>query len=477
MIYAQGTISLVSGSAIARGTGTRFKDNINGIAPGQIIVIQSGSSNLLHMIQAVNSDTELVLADKATVTLSNATYQIQTTVPDSISDGVRRMVAANSYIIQFLQNMDKWMSQNGTVEVTLPNGQVVTLQSIRALQAALEGKADKAESQQAIRALQAAMDGKLDKSGGIATGELDAQRISSRVGNKRYMLGVRDNGQAFLDYWDGAKWLGEVLHPHQGGTMALAEKTVTSQGINLSTRSINAFLKPDYYYQPAGAEATDDRGYPVQQFGLLEVLPSDYRGGYVIQRYTAGHSGDTFVRKYTDLGGSPWSCFIKADISTGLKRVTVDGSGFVKKASPIIQIHPSGNFDTNDESEGAIVSKLGTGHYQITGVLGYNADGAWGVHGGISSPKNNNGLELIYIDDTVNKDGSITIETFHRQHAHLPDRFQNKRIKAIIDGEKVYYKDGESCDIPEGCRLDVRVQMPESLVWNLSQGEVEVEND
>ncbi|MDX8001146.1 hypothetical protein FE394_18645, partial [Xenorhabdus sp. Reich] len=85
---------------------------------------------------------------------------------------------------------------------------------------------------------------------------------------------------------------------------------------------------------------------------------------------------------------------------------TVDGSGFYKKSSPIIQISPDGTFTTNDESEGATVTKLGTGHYQIANVLGYNADGAWGVHGGISSPKNNNGLELIYIDDRVNKDGS-----------------------------------------------------------------------
>ncbi|MBD2826815.1 phage tail fiber protein, partial [Xenorhabdus szentirmaii] len=34
---------------------------------------------------------------------------------------------------------------------------------------------------------------------------------------------------------------------------------------------------------------------------------------------------------------------------------------------------------------------------------------------------------------------------------------------------KVYYADGEPCDIPEGCRLDVRVQMPEDSVWNQKQ--------
>ncbi|MBD1229536.1 hypothetical protein IDH36_18750 [Xenorhabdus griffiniae] len=159
----------------------------------------------------------------------------------------------------------------------------------------------------------------------------------------------------------------------------------------------------------------------------------------------------------------------------GTRNTTVDNNGFLKKASPIIQIHPDGKFTTNDESEGATVTKLGIGHYQISGVLGYNADGAWGVHGGISSPKNNNGLELIYIDDQVQKDGCITIKTFHRQHTHLPKQFQNKRIKDIVDGEKVYYADAEPCDIPEGCRLDVRVQMPEDSVWNLRQGVVNSE--
>ncbi|MBD2798262.1 hypothetical protein ID856_17315 [Xenorhabdus sp. 18] len=152
-----------------------------------------------------------------------------------------------------------------------------------------------------------------------------------------------------------------------------------------------------------------------------------------------------------------------------------DNNGFIKTSSPIIQIHPDGKFTTNDESEGATVTKLGTGHYQVSGVLGYNADGAWGVHGGISSPKNNNGLELIYIDDKVHKDGSITIETFHRQHAHLPERFQNKRFKSIVDGEAVYYADGEPCDIPEGCRLDVHVQMPTDSVWNQKQASSEEE--
>ncbi|MEG7515692.1 hypothetical protein V6E17_11920, partial [Morganella morganii] len=129
--------------------------------------------------------------------------------------------------------------------------------------------------------------------------------------------------------------------------------------------------------------------------------------------------------------------------------------------------------DTNDESEGAEVSRTGTGQYHITGILGYNSDGAWGVNGGISVPKDNNGLELVYVDDRVQSDGSLIIETCHRQHAHLPERFQNWRLKDVTpEGERIFYQDGELCDLPESTRLDVRVEMPQGSVWNVKQREL-----
>ncbi|OWO84608.1 phage tail protein [Photorhabdus luminescens] len=153
-----------------------------------------------------------------------------------------------------------------------------------------------------------------------------------------------------------------------------------------------------------------------------------------------------------------------------------DANGFLKTASPVIEIYPDGTFSTNEESEGAEVIKEGTGVYRILNILGYNADGAWGVHGGISVPCDNNNLELIFVDDQVQPDGSIVIKTFHRQHAHLPERFQNWRLKSIDDnGNKIFYQDGESCDIPDSCRLDIRVQMPEDSLWNLNRKKLQEE--
>ncbi|WP_166309303.1 hypothetical protein [Photorhabdus cinerea] len=44
------------------------------------------------------------------------------------------------------------------------------------------------------------------------------------------------------------------------------------------------------------------------------------------------------------------------------------------------------------------------------------------------------------------------------QHSHLPTRFQNWQLKGIDNNNaRVFYKDRESYDIPEHCRLDVFV--------------------
>ncbi|CDH31167.1 hypothetical protein [Xenorhabdus bovienii] len=144
-----------------------------------------------------------------------------------------------------------------------------------------------------------------------------------------------------------------------------------------------------------------------------------------------------------------------------------DNNGFIKQSSPIIELYPEGQFETNDESEGATVTKLGLGHYKLSGILGYNADGAWGVHGGISVPRDVNGNELVYVDDKVLPDGAIEIRVTHRQNAHMPARLQNRRIKS--QDEQTHYTDDEACDLPAGTRLDVRVQMPEDSIWNQKQ--------
>ncbi|MGJ0580447.1 hypothetical protein ACR71G_20910 [Xenorhabdus bovienii] len=388
MIYSDGTTNIVSGSAIVRGTGTKWKSNINGIAAGQIISIQSGNTVIQNVIQSVNSDTELVLAFAPSVSLNNAKYVISTTVPDTVSDGVRHMCAINAAIILFLQNMDRWMSENGKVEVEMPNGQKVTLDS--------------------IRALQAAMDGKLVK-----------EQNGADIPNKPEF--VKNLG------------LGESAYVQflQVTTKSLIIRSDSPWG------GVSAYRPNGTYWR---IEGNPDDASALLNF--IDRNPDNLNRS--VQSLPKGFG------TLLSLGANCWR----------------DGNGFIKLASPII-IHPDGSFITNDESEGATVTKLGLGHYKISGILGYNADGAWGVHGGISVPRDVNGNELVYVDDKVLPDGAIEIKVTHRQNAHMPARLQNRRIKS--QDEQTHYTDDEPCDLPAGTRLDVRVQMPEDSIWNQKQ--------
>ncbi|MFL7770377.1 SUMF1/EgtB/PvdO family nonheme iron enzyme [Proteus terrae] len=134
MIYTTGTVSTVSGSAIVKGTGTKFKNNNPAINIGMTILIKSGNTNIPYMIKSVNSDTELVLAYPALATATNTTFSIHITEPDNNSDAARTMVAINSYTQYFLDAMNTWMSETGQTKIEMPNGEVITLDSIKKMQ-------------------------------------------------------------------------------------------------------------------------------------------------------------------------------------------------------------------------------------------------------------------------------------------------------------------------------------------------------
>lgn len=133
---------------------------------------------------------------------------------------------------------------------------------------------------------------------------------------------------------------------------------------------------------------------------------------------------------------------------------TVDGNGFIKQASPIVDIFSSGEFKSNHEAEGTSVKRLGIGEYLISGCLGTNSDHGWGgPDGGFEIPTDRNKQPRIWLDYEVKPDGSILVKTYHRTHPDSPIFAQN-----IIEG----VADGDPIDIPAGTFVSVRVQMPET---------------
>ena len=527
MIYTDGTITIKTGSPIVAGTGTQWKKNIHGVAPGQMISIENGINPVNMMIRAVNSDTELVLSFNAPVTLSGAKYSVATTVPDTISDAARTMSANQGYIVYFLQTMQQWMTETGQIEIELPNGQKVTLEDLKGLAsrdwvnrfADQDGEDGILYSKDKKKILRVGNNGNLTylvdgvakflvTDQGVVNTEANIAALGdvsvwNKEKNARLAIAVVGD-RTYLSKYHGGAWKGETVIPDGNGTMAMQEwinervrfepnetlmqhpdhglkdfLTVTKEGtVGVYSQAGNSWR----FMVPAFNDATNA---PVTIHGANLQISNQWDYPGIIYKGIDGSEtgvernpiGNNFITFYLR-GGGRNNCAIGLPIANGEVAVLngnvwVDGNGFIKKSSPIIQINPDGTFDTNDESEGAYVHRTDTGQYHITGILGYNSDGAWGVNGGISVPKDNNGLELVYVADRVLEDGGIIIETCHRQHAHLPERFQNWRLKEVTaDGDRVFYQDGESCDLPESTLLDVRVEMPQGSVWNVKQREL-----
>ncbi len=420
MIYTTGTVSTVSGSAIVSGTGT-------------IILIKNGNANFIYMVDRVNSDTELVISQPATFTVKNTSYSINLTEPNSYSDANNRMTAIASDTTYFLRAMDQWMMNNGVVTVELSNGQKVTLDSIKKMQGDISNKADLTLSK--TQSFTSAIEATTKLTSKSADGKTSISLTTSNAGGTNIEL-------------NSASGYNGIQIPKLSGTMMLIGDYGIG-GAGLSEPS----LVSCFYGSSSGSP-----GFPSNGAGWQSTYNGNRRAmlfmntsGILMSRFS---SSNDVVDTTT-----PWNAIWSA------KNTTVDSNGFIKRASPIIDINPDGTFTTNDESEGAAVTRVAQGEYLIEGVLGFNSDAGWGgVDGGIEIPLDVNKQPLIWVDSEVMGDGSILVKTYHRTHPNAPKFARND-----IDG----YKDGDPIDIPDGRFISVRVQMPEQSIYNVRMREME----
>ncbi|HHZ9143621.1 hypothetical protein [Proteus mirabilis] len=514
MIYTTGTVSTVSGSAIVSGTGTKWTVNNPAIRSGTIILIKNGNANFIYMVDRVNSDTELVISQPATFTVKNTSYSINLTEPNSYSDANNRMTAIASDTTYFLRAMDQWMMNNGVVTVELSNGQKVTLDSIKKMQGDIANKLDiktggNITARVSANPISVTRDGNdylniyppkvgdgkdlgffqynLDKTW---NGVLLIPRVP--VGKTRE-LAVKEGNNILVygsQHWAGLrlyKASGEyaMLETNSSDNEILSLAYRDSKGSNVSVLRFprqdgQVMVQGDYGFAGNGrSEGLDESKLTSKVFDsnhsqIFRSSSNPGKFGTIYSPILFLTTGDTWATISTSyLTGNVTvassnrnrSNPIKFNNLWGTSNTTTDSNGFIKRASPVININPDGTFTTNDESEGATVTRVAQGEYLIEGVLGFNSDAGWGgVDGGIEIPLDVNKQPLIWVDSKVMKDGSILVRTHHRTYPNSPKFARND-----IDG----YKDGDPIDIPDGRFISVRVQMPEQSIYNVRMREME----
>ncbi|WP_272564850.1 phage tail fiber protein [Providencia sp. PROV270] len=453
-MYSTGTVTTTANSTKLVGTGTKWLNNINRVSAEQAIQIQIGTTVHNNSIQSIQSDTELTLNFPLPTAATGAKYVILTTMVHSVSDAMNKIVSMNGANVQFSDILTRWMTEQGIITVTLPDQ---TTQQLRT-----------------TKEMDKQLDGKLNKTGGEVSGDLSVTGTNFTVGKDASMLQFKAGASVpkpFINYRTDSTWYrhyfqdktGTLMHVRDFGIGAIASVAATAPTVG----DMNS-LETSGFYGASGAGSLN--AFNQTSPCISAVRNGGGSGTGMVLQIQAKANGSIGTRFRSE---NVWSSWIE---NYNVTNTTKDAQGNLRAASPIIRVFAD-HIETNDESEGVTLEKLGVGRYKLKGVLGMNSDASWGgFNGGIVIPKGINGLELVWADYKVLTDGDIILETHYRKHADLPPPVVLNRLIAypeFMDENGNELESYTPCDIPNGHWIDIRVQMPSNSIYNQKQAEAE----
>lgn len=423
MIYTTGTIA-ISGNNVT-GTGTNFT------AAGSLIrngctVIAMTSPVQVFQITAIVSATSLTVTPAASPAIPAGTkYAIL--LSDSLSvDGLAQDIAETFTMYQ------RYMSgfadvMNGTSDVTITiNGTAVTVPGQKSL--AKKGANSDITS---LSGLTTAL--------GISQGGTGAKNAADARSN--LSLG----SSAILNAGNAA---GNVITRGSGISASYSDVNFVNFMKSIGSGWYRNLLAGIGMYQYSAGFYS----YTGDTHAYIQV---DYATGNV----RALGTGDNLLA----------DGIVKINTLYGTVNTTKSSDGTLKAASPVARIVTSrdvcqradiaedgfswcGCGTVNAEAEGITLSRLDVGIYMLTGSAGLASDG-WQL----LPPMDPGGMgELGVVEAELTDNGELTIRLFKRKYM-LSD-----------EGEIVKTK-GEPIDVPANSWIDVRLDMPESSIWNQRQ--------
>ncbi|EOF5039197.1 hypothetical protein NQL38_000947 [Providencia rettgeri] len=450
MIYEIGTISTKANAPKITGKNTLWKNSVTKVSVGQIILIQSGNTIYQNSIRSVESDTQMTLSFPVPVALTDVKYVISITMIGSVSDGVNKATAMVTESYQLMMILNRLMTESGVIKVVLPDGTEMQLRTEKERDRLLDGKFDKAggEVLGTIKLLAGSVTAPLlqgVKDGNIIQVDPTRQSVNVKRGDTSFTNHLFPVVSGTLMQIGDGGWMSESGYGLPTTISKLSDYRTNSVGYAYSATQTDLFKSSNHHF-------LNIFGYSTRAYGNQLAFTLDERIGY---------------RCIINNAVGPWYDFYTT------KNTTKDANGNLKAASPIVKLFAD-DIELNDESEGVEMEHLGVGHYLIKGVVGFNADGAWGINNGFVIPQDHNGKNMVLIDYEVRPDGDIEIFVFHQQNADMPERFQNKRIKHFDEeGVPVYFENYEPCDVPESRWIDMRVEMPPNSTYNQKQAEAQ----
>ncbi|WP_269933897.1 hypothetical protein [Serratia liquefaciens] len=410
-IYDTGTVTF-NGTTV-NGSGVNWQTANNPVRPGNTLLVMQ--ANEAFTVVRINSATQLVVNRAPTKAISNSAYCLLLT--DALSNDAlaQRVSEMTRYYEQQVNAWGQLITASDDVSIVGPNGNTVKVPSLKKLYDGLGDKADKSDLSK--KADTTALED-LSKSLGTAAKKNTGKEYGSipLSGDGGFIAPGGDTRTKNTD-------INDLYNKFMGSGMVVYRNDVVVGG-----------NWPHPVYSPSLFIPAGDT------FAAIS-FPYDSRGGEI--RVYAG-------KKAMDWNGKALHTRALWDsVNT-----SVDGNGFIKKASPIVKLFRDGSCELNEESQSVSTKRVSEGVYRVSGTLGFNADAGWGGQdGGIEVPLDRNKQPLIWVDYEVESTGDLLIKTFHRTHQAAPEFARN---------EMLGYGEGMPIDIPDGRWIDLRVQMPET---------------
>lgn len=487
-IYRTGTAAL-SAEGKATGTGTAWTTPLSLIRVGATVIFLSGDKPVLGTISEIVSDTEMNLTATGGETSSDGDYAIL--IHDSltveglaqdISEALRYYQGAETEMADLQEKIQEYLKSAQDSATASVNSAAASKQSADASAASAsssEASASAAKTSEtnaankataadnsakaAANSQSAAKTSENNASASASSAASSAQQASSTLSNavlKANNLGDLANRSIAWSNLLSARTPATARSDLGLGALSLAANVSPAQ-LNSDLARWTPFSNGRNSSQGAGVYTVDNTPWGYEQYGLVIQLSN--------QNSSSNNSGSGVWQHYLQLGTNRSIVYAKnvnGVYSTSMiystANTTVDGSGFIKAASPIARVSAdvsamqpgfidngfeiSGDGAVNEEARGVLMSRKGVGVYEISGSIGLHSDG-WQIE----VPKDINGNRLCFVDAKYS-DGVITLNVF----------------KPKLDLDTGGIIAGDAIDIPEGRWVDLRLDMPEDSVYNKS---------
>jgi hypothetical protein len=428
-----GTITVTNNSATVNGSGTGFTTEFKA---GDFIGVIAGGTPYTLIVTSIASNTQLTIGAAYTGPTAGglAWYAVPASLMYAITQqAMNDMGKILRGMIQEKSNWQQIYSASGNITVTLPDGSQFTGTSWNNIATTLSGKMDKSQNLNDLAskstafanlvAARTAAAARVDLALGTAatytaSGSGTATALKGQLATLGSTITGASNGDsAFIFASSNTPALSIAGSGNQSPPLRV------SNGGNNSAAAAMTFIRDG-------------------SFGAYFGLDADN-----VWRVGGFSYGNTSFKLWTE------------------QNTTVDGNGFIKRASPIVRVADTaspmpdnfveGNFVASDycavnsEAEGVTVSKTATGVYEISGTEGPYTEG-WTIE----IPQDVNGNRLCFAETTFSK-GVLILRTFKR--------------KFDLDTASVVA--GDPIDIPAGRWVDLRVAMSANSTFNKKAAE------